>query len=112
VVPGLGKTVLELSRTLAHPIPLWMGIVNVTPDSFSDGGEATTWDAVERKVDAMIDAGVQILDIGAESTRPGATPLSSDEEWARLAPILERLVGKLAKVALAPRISIDTYHAE
>lgn len=112
VVPGLGKTVLELSRALARPIPLWMGIVNVTPDSFSDGGEATTWDAVERKVDAMIEAGVQILDIGAESTRPGATPLSSDEEWARLAPILERLVDKLAKVPLAPRISIDTYHAD
>ncbi len=112
-VPGLGgRTVLELSQELAHRIPLWMGIVNVTPDSFSDGGETATWAAVERKVDAMIDAGVQIVDVGAESTRPGARPLSSDEEWARLAPILERLVEKLRQVPLAPRISIDTYHAD
>jgi len=111
-VPGVGRSVLDLSRDLKHRIPLWMGIVNVTPDSFSDGGETTTWDAVERRVDGMIDAGVQILDIGAESTRPGAEPLSPDTEWARLEPILGRLADKLGSLPLPPRISVDTYHAD
>lgn len=111
-VPGIGRTVLELSRDLEHRIPLWMGIVNVTPDSFSDGGQTTTWDAVERRVDGMIDAGVQILDIGAESTRPGAEPLTPDAEWARLEPILTRLADKLRALPLPPRISVDTYHAD
>jgi 2-amino-4-hydroxy-6-hydroxymethyldihydropteridine diphosphokinase/dihydropteroate synthase len=111
-VPGLGVSVLELSRRLPHRIPLWMGIVNVTPDSFSDGGETTTWDAVEARVDEMLDAGAQILDLGAESTRPGAEPLTADDEWARLEPILERLVDKLAAAPLPPRISVDTYHAD
>jgi len=111
-VPGIGRTVLDLSRDLRHRIPLWMGIVNVTPDSFSDGGETTTWDAVERRIDRMIDDNVQTLDIGAESTRPGAEPLTPDEEWARLEPILARLADKLGALPLPPQISVDTYHAD
>ena len=111
-VPGLGRTVLELSRELPHRIPLWMGIVNITPDSFSDGGETTTWDAVERRVDEMLEAGAQLLDVGAESTRPGAAPLPAEDEWARLEPILTRLVEKLGAFPLPPRVSVDTYHAE
>ncbi len=111
-VPGTGRTVLELSRELRHVIPLWMGIVNITPDSFSDGGETTTWATVERRVDAMLEAGVHILDLGAESTRPGAAPLTPDAEWRRLEPILARLRENLHAVPLPPRISIDTYHAD
>lgn len=111
-VPGLGRTVLDLSRDLQHRIPLWMGIVNITPDSFSDGGEAVTWQAVERRIDSMIAAGVQIIDIGAESTRPGARALSAEDEWSRLAPMLERVITKLKAMPLPPQLSIDTYHAE
>ncbi len=71
--------------------PAVMGILNVTPDSFSDGGQ---WTSPERAIDhalAMVDAGAKIVDIGAESTRPGAQPVSADEQLARLLPVLNRL---------------------
>jgi dihydropteroate synthase len=89
-----------------------MGIVNLTPDSFSDGGEAASWDAVEARIDSMIAAGVHILDFGAESTRPGATALTADQEWARLGPTLERVAARLSGDPLRPRLSVDTYHPE
>lgn len=111
-IPGLDRTALQLNTKLGRRIPLWMGIVNLTPDSFSDGGESETWTQVESRIDAMIDSGVQILDFGAESTRPGATPLSASEEWLRLAPTLARVIVKLEDDRLRPRISVDTYHAE
>ena len=69
-----------------------MGILNVTPDSFSDGGTHQTWPRIERHVDAMIDAGVHIIDVGGESTRPGAEPISSATEWQRIEPVLRELV--------------------
>lgn len=84
-----------------------MGILNVTPDSFSDGG---LWldpeDAVGHALE-MQDAGADILDIGAQSTRPGHIAVSADEEIKRLLPILERLKGRLS----VP-LSIDTYYPE
>jgi len=112
VVPGLGRTVLELSRALGRNIPLWMGIVNVTPDSFSDGGRHMEWSTIEPAIDGMIAAGAHALDFGAESTRPGATRLSHDVEWARLGPVLEAVADKLADRPLKPLISVDTYHVE
>jgi 2-amino-4-hydroxy-6-hydroxymethyldihydropteridine diphosphokinase / dihydropteroate synthase len=112
-IPGRGhKTVLDFSRELRHRIPLWMGIVNATPDSFSDAGELASWDAIERRVDAMLAAGAQILDIGAESTRPGATPLTSAQEWSRLEPVVDGLVQKLTAMPLRPLVSVDTYHPD
>jgi 2-amino-4-hydroxy-6-hydroxymethyldihydropteridine diphosphokinase/dihydropteroate synthase len=112
-VPGLGtKTVLEWSGELPHHIPLWMGIVNVTPDSFSDGGRYTDWNSIEAHVDAMVRAGVHIVDVGAESTRPGATPVGPEDEWLRLQPVLERLVDRYKAPLLAPLLSVDTYHPE
>src|SRR5690606_39551743 len=111
-VPAVAGTVLELARELPHRSPLWMGIVNLTPDAVSDGGETMTWDAVERRVDEMLEAGAQLLDLGPESTRPGAVPLTAEDEWARLEPILVRLVEKLDAFPLSPRISVDTYHAD
>ena len=113
VPPGAnGEHLLECSRRLADPLPLWMGIVNVTPDSFSDGGRFTAWPAIERHVRAMIESGVHIIDVGGESTRPGARPLEHDEEWARVGPVLEQLLESRAGTALGPFISIDTYHVE
>jgi dihydropteroate synthase len=81
-----------------------MGILNVTPDSFSDGGEFYQPEqAIERGIQ-MAEEGADIIDIGAESTRPGAEPISTEEELQRLVPVLE---GLLKKVDVP--ISIDTY---
>lgn len=109
---GRPVTVLEALRRLGTPIPLWMGIVNLTPDSFSDGGRLGDWTAVETHIDEMLSSGVHLLDFGAESTRPGARPLSPDEEWRRLEPILARCIDKLSPDPLRPAISIDTYHPD
>ena len=103
-------TALEALRRNARPIPLWMGIVNLTPDSFSDGGEIAGWTELEPRLDRMLESGVHMLDLGAESTRPGAFPLTADDEWSRLAPNLERCIAKLAPDPLRPAVSIDTYH--
>jgi dihydropteroate synthase len=87
--------------------PLVMGILNVTPDSFSDGGRFNALDAARAQARKLAEGGADILDIGAESTRPGHTPVPLDEEWRRLEPVLTPL---LAEVALP--VSIDTYKAE
>ena len=84
--------------------PRIMGIVNVTPDSFSDGGETVTEDAAVARGLAMLADGADILDVGGESTRPGAAAVSQDEELNRVLPVVERLVGEGAVV------SIDTRH--
>lgn len=112
-IPGSGnRTVLEWSRHTRRHIPLWMGIVNVTPDSFSDGGELAGWPEVDAHVDALLAAGAEFIDVGAESTRPGATPLRADQEWARLEPILGKLIDKHGRSTLRPRLSVDTYHPD
>ncbi len=111
-IPGRGsRTVLEHAREGRRHLPLWMGIVNLTPDSFSDGGELIDAQAVDQRVAALTETGATFIDIGAESTRPGATPLTPDEEWARLEPALGRLIERYTS-PLRPRFSLDTYHAE
>jgi dihydropteroate synthase len=80
-----------------------MGIVNVTPDSFADGGRFCDPDAARRHGLALVEAGADLLDVGAESTRPGARPVPADEQQARLLPVLERLLRDVA----CP-ISVDT----
>ena len=87
--------------------PLIMGILNVTPDSFSDGGLWTDVDvAVSHALD-MVDQGASIIDVGAESTRPGSSPVSADEEMRRLRPVLEALL----PVVDVP-VSVDTMKTE
>lgn len=86
-----------------------MGIVNVTPDSFSDGGKFNTPEEAVRRAKNLIEEGAAIIDIGGESTRPGATPLKWDEEWARVEPVLRGLSPQLNG---SVPISIDTYHPE
>lgn len=80
------------------------GILNITPDSFTDGNPELTADEAATKAELMVAQGAHAVDIGAESTRPNATPLTWQEEWARLQPVLE-------KCANFP-ISIDSYHPE
>ncbi|MEK9722140.1 MAG: dihydropteroate synthase [Rhodospirillaceae bacterium] len=88
---------------LALDRPRIMGIVNVTPDSFSDGGEAfRVDDAVVRGL-AMVAAGADILDVGGESTRPGAEPVSPDDEIARVRPVIARLTAAGALVSIDSR---------
>ena len=97
-----------------------MGIVNVTPDSFSDGGKYFTPEEAVRRVKNLVAEGADIIDIGAESTKPGATPLSWEEEWSRLEPVLTLLKGTVPVVGTGNGergmgtvpISIDTYHPE
>ncbi len=95
-----GKFQLSLSR------PLVMGIVNVTPDSFSDGGRHFLRDAALIHAQQLIEEGANILDIGGESTRPGALPVSVQEELDRVMPVIEGLRG-----ALVP-VSVDTCKPE
>ena len=80
-----------------------MGIVNVTPDSFSDGGRFHAADAAIAQAERLIQAGADIIDIGGESTRPFAPAVSPDEERARVLPVIEQLAGRIS----VP-ISIDT----
>jgi dihydropteroate synthase len=97
----LAQQVLDVSER-----PLVMGILNVTPDSFSDGGRyAAVETAVDRGLE-MVAQGADLLDIGGESTRPGATPVPLDEEMRRVLPVVEQL----AKRARVP-LSVDTYKA-
>jgi dihydropteroate synthase len=83
--------------------PKVMGIVNVTPDSFSDGGLHARHDAARAHCDRLLQQGADILDIGGESTRPGAQALSLDEELARVLPVLRHAV------SLGVPVSVDTY---
>jgi dihydropteroate synthase len=86
--------------------PLVMGILNITPDSFSDGGRYLSLDGALSRAEQMINDGVDIIDIGGESTRPGSAPLSLDEELSRVMPAIFALrdCGK--------PLSIDTYKPE
>ena len=86
--------------------PRVMGIVNVTPDSFSDGGQHATTVAALRHAERLVEEGADILDIGGESTRPGAPLVSLEEEWARIAAVLE------GALQLGVPVSVDTHKAE
>ena len=96
-----------------------MGIVNVTPDSFSDGGKFNTPEEAIRRAKNLIEEGAAIIDIGGESTRPGATPISWEEEWARIEPVITSLGRDACPQASAGvsekrpyQLSVDTYHPE
>ena len=95
-----GKFKLDLSH------PKVMGIVNVTPDSFSDGGRHLALEAAITHAQRLIEEGADILDIGGESTRPGAAPVSEQEELDRVLPVIEGLRD------ISIPISIDTYKPE
>ncbi|GIC75896.1 dihydropteroate synthase [Moritella sp. F3] len=87
--------------------PVVMGILNVTPDSFSDGGQYHALDAAFQQAQKMVADGATIIDIGGESTRPGASAVSLEEELARVIPIIERISAQLDVI-----ISIDTSKAQ
>lgn len=96
-----GRELVFGKRTLV------MGILNVTPDSFSDGGKYVDLKNALSQAERMIEEGADLLDIGGESTRPGIVPISAEEEWSRLEPVLKELIPRIS----VP-ISVDTYKAE
>src|SRR4051812_16186312 len=85
-----------------------MGVVNLTPDSFSDGGRYLDAGAAAAHAMRLVEEGADIVDLGAESTRPGAAPVASDLEWERLEPVLRRL----SRESLVPAVSLDTRKPE
>lgn len=97
-----------------------MGIVNVTPDSFSDGGKYFRPEEAVRRAFNLIEDGADIVDIGAESTRPGSVPIAWEEEWSRLEPVLKGILpgtdtadGVLKKARRnCVAVSVDTYHPQ
>lgn len=98
----IGKKVLDFNSTTYV-----MGILNVTPDSFSDGGKHESLEKAIKKAKEMVEAGATIIDIGGESTRPGAEYVDLETEISRVAPVIKRLSEEVEVL-----ISIDTYKAE
>lgn len=94
-------------HTLDLSTPAVMGVLNITPDSFSDGGRFLAADAAIAQAWRMVEEGARLIDIGGESTRPGAAPVSAAEELRRIGPVLAALAGKLP----VP-ISVDTSKSE
>ncbi|MGH6975317.1 MAG: dihydropteroate synthase [Stellaceae bacterium] len=113
--PELRAKMEAALHRLTEPRPNWagfafdrtliMGILNVTPDSFSDGGQFADPAHAIAHGRALVAAGADIVDVGGESTRPGATPVSPDDEFARIGPVIQALV------AAGTVISVDTRHA-
>jgi 2-amino-4-hydroxy-6-hydroxymethyldihydropteridine diphosphokinase/dihydropteroate synthase len=103
-------TILQWARQLPARLPLWMQIVNVTEDSFSDGGVLRSTKDFINLLNSYVDAGVHILDLGAESTRPGAHLVEPEKEWQKLRPFLETIRQYFGSCALKPLVSVDTRH--
>jgi dihydropteroate synthase len=95
------------SGSLSLEEPRYLGILNITPDSFSDGGRFLAPDRAVAQAQALVASGSDFLDVGAESTRPGARSIDSAEEWSRLESVLEGLRAEFPKVP----ISLDSRHA-
>ncbi|MFT5283850.1 MAG: dihydropteroate synthase, partial [Yoonia sp.] len=94
-------------REVKFDNPKVMGILNVTPDSFSDGGQFSNVDAAMRQAESMLNAGATFIDVGGESTRPGANVVSLQEELDRVIPVIESISKQLDVI-----VSVDTSKAE
>ncbi len=90
--------------------PVVMGVLNVTPDSFSDGGAWPDVTTAVRRGRQMLAEGAHVIDVGGESTRPGASPVSVDDELGRVIPVIEALTDAVKKAG--GRLSVDTRHAD
>jgi dihydropteroate synthase len=106
----MGRTARNTDRAgtlMAAPGPAVVGILNVTPDSFSDGGDFLDPEAAAMRAVAMLDEGAGMLDVGGESTRPGSDPVSQEEEIRRVVPVIERILSVRPEAV----ISVDTYRS-
>lgn len=104
--PPVQHISLPPSMSLPSGKTLVMGILNVTPDSFSDGGLWCDTGRAREHANHMVELGAHIIDVGGESTRPGATRVTADEEWNRISPVLDALV----QAGIV--VSVDTVHAQ
>lgn len=103
-----GNSILKCGNNVLNTgKPLVMGILNLTPDSFHDGGRYTSRESSLLQAEKMILEGASIIDLGAVSTRPGASPVSEDEELERLLPVIELLTSRFPKMVF----SVDTYRS-
>ncbi len=109
MAPGQTQSVLEQARALGLAGPAWMGICNLTPDSFSDGGQFQL-ESIASQWNQWREGRVSWIDIGGESTRPGAVAMTDDEEWQRLEPVLALIMDLQKEFIFAPQVSVDTYH--
>jgi 2-amino-4-hydroxy-6-hydroxymethyldihydropteridine diphosphokinase/dihydropteroate synthase len=102
------------TRQIQHRIdtPALVGIINVTPDSFSDGGKFSSADAALQQAELLIKAGAEILDIGAESTAPNTQQVDVNLEWQRLEPALSAIMQAKNSFFIPATVSVDTRHAE
>ena len=98
---------MRAGTLLRGPGPALFGILNVTPDSFSDGGDFFDPEAAARHAEILLDEGAHVIDVGGESTRPGSDPVSEEEEIRRVVPV----VGKILEAHPDAAISADTYRA-
>ncbi|HLL40647.1 MAG TPA: dihydropteroate synthase [Rubrobacteraceae bacterium] len=98
---------MRVGSLLSGPDPVLMGILNVTPDSFSDGGDFFGVELAVAQAEEMLDDGAHVIDLGGESTRPGSDPVSSDEELRRVIPVIRGILATRPEAV----ISIDTYRA-
>jgi len=94
-------------KSLDLSLPHIMGILNITPDSFSDGGAFNSLDAALRQAEKMIHEGASIIDVGGESTRPGAAPVSAQQELDRVLPVIETIKEHFDII-----VSVDTSTAD
>lgn len=110
-LPGDSQTILDRARQHQQHAPRLMGIVNMTPDSFSDGDRDRTAERVLKQVQEWDSIPVAMVDIGGESTRPGAVWISDAEEWERVGPVLKSLIEAYRGKKIRPLWSVDTRKA-
>lgn len=111
-IPASHQPVSILARKSKSHAPLIMGVINCTPDSFSDGGENGDAKALTNKIKKMSELEIQMIDIGAESTRPQSQLISVEEEWNRLEPVLKEVHHFFQGRWFKPGISVDTSKPE
>src|SRR5918997_3286069 len=101
------RNTVGVGRRTLGPDPVLVGVLNVTPDSFSDGGDFLDPAKAASHAVAMLDEGARIIDVGGESTRPGSDRVTPEEEASRVVPVVERILAERPEAI----VSIDTYRA-
>ena len=105
--PAIQRTKTRVGSLTFGPDPVLMGVLNVTPDSFSDGGEFFSVEPAVAQAEKMFDEGAQVIDVGGESTRPGSEPVSPEEELRRVLPVIQGMLSARPDSI----VSIDTYRS-
>ena len=105
--PAVQRTKTRVGSLTFGPEPVLMGVLNVTPDSFSDGGEFFGVEPAVAQAEKMFDEGAQVIDVGGESTRPGSDPVSPEEELSRVLPVIHGMLSARPDSI----VSIDTYRS-